>query len=107
ERYHRRASSLRAETRKSLGIVTLEERGDRQQLCRCHHTLAPSAVNTHLEHQPVLPLMIHRSAACLSADPTRRQCRKSPQLQPPGPCAPETAFEPIPSRGDAVPLTRR
>jgi hypothetical protein len=51
ERHHRRAYPLQAEARERLRAPAFAERGHRQQLGRCDHTLAAAPVEPYLEHR--------------------------------------------------------
>ena len=67
------AHALGAETRKCLGVLAFEERGNRQQLGRGHDALSAPAVNADLKHAPLLTWSGHRGCRATS-DP---QCTLS------------------------------
>jgi len=50
ECHNRRPGPFGTETGKCLRVTPFFEGSDRQHLCRGHHALAASAMNTYLEH---------------------------------------------------------
>jgi len=60
------AHALGAETRKCLGVLAFEERGDRQQFGRGHDALSAPAVNADLKHAPLLAWSGHRGCRATS-----------------------------------------